>query len=87
MVIVLIILRMYKFYFKSNKETFESLPIVKECRDITPKKLLAIFNNDKEKLTNVLIEHGVPIDLITNKSSYPVIATYLLSKGVITKCD
>jgi hypothetical protein len=87
-VVILIIRWIYLFLsYKSKIEKFESnITILEDCRDMTPKKLLAIFKNDSEKLGNVFAENKIPADLIMNKGSYPVIASFLVSKGII-KCE
>lgn len=84
---VLFVRWIYLYFYKKNTENFDtSFQIFEECNDITPKKLLQLFNNDNEKLTQLFIEHNIPIDLVKNKSSYPIIASYFLSKGILKKC-
>lgn len=88
LLIILFIIRLIYSYFQYKKqESFDNkaFEILKECKDITPSQLLKLFNNDVDKMTNVLLENSIPIDLIKNTTSYPVIASYLVSKGII-KC-
>jgi urocanate hydratase len=85
--IIIFILRLVYSYYNYKSEQFDnSFKILKECKDITPSQLLKLFDNDVDKMTNVLLEHNIPTDLIKNTTSYPVIASYLVSKNVI-KCE
>lgn len=84
---ILIIRWIYLYFYYKNTETFDSsFQIFDECSDMTPKKLLQLFDNDNEKLSQLFVEHNVPVDLVKNRSSYPIIASYFLSKGILKKC-
>jgi len=64
-------------------ELFDDVMVLNSCKNMTPKMLLKKFDNDPDKLVTTLIDHGIPPSLIENIDAYPIIASYLVSKGII----
>jgi len=72
-----------KLKLKSPIELFDDVIVLDACKNMTPAMLLKKFDNDADKLVTTLIDNGVPSVLIEDKNAYPIIASYLVSKGVV----
>lgn len=92
---ILVVLAVYYLYTQFVKESFTpfkdmkygdgSIEILPECKDITPIKLLQLSGGDSKRLSELLSKYEVPLDLVSNPSSYPYIASFLVKTGDI-KC-
>lgn len=85
-IIVLFISRtVYLYYYKTENFKNVNFKVLDECKDITPKQLLNKFNNNYDELVKVFSENDIPVELVKSYKSYPIIASYLVSKNII-KC-
>lgn len=70
----------------SNKSVLDNVFISNKCKEITPVKLFALFNNDLDKMTQSVIDNGISTDELADAKNYPKIASLLLEKKVIFSC-
>lgn len=90
---VLIVLYLLKYGMpKMEKLTNEEQQIVDVINnttvlpqfvDMDPIKLYAVFNNNMDFITDIMVKNNIPPVLLQDPKKYPQISTYLFNKGVL----
>jgi hypothetical protein len=91
LVVVFVAVLGYSFYTKT-KESYTEVKvepaiineILPECQAMTPEKLIEAYDNDIDKLTNAIVEAGISIESLKAPGLYPLIATVLVKKNLLT---
>lgn len=87
-----IIFAVYYYYSNDHNKkeefkilTYEQQPILDSCKNMTPKELLSLFNNNVDLFTKTMVAYDISAEILTDKDNYPKIASYLVSNNII-KC-
>lgn len=90
---VLIVLYLLKYGMpKMEKLTNEEQQIVDVINnttvlpqfvDMDPIKLYAVFNNNMDFITDIMVKNNIPPVLLQDPKKYPQISTYLFNQGVL----
>ena len=64
-------------------DTINKTTILPEFKDIDPIKLYAIFNNNMDFITDIMVKNNIPPSLLQDPTKYPLISSYLFNIGVL----
>jgi hypothetical protein len=75
-----------------SKEMFELISPTSDsypgCTNVTVADLLLLYNNDRNELKKAMYTYGVPLNIVLNDESAPLIASYIIShKDVTSSCS
>lgn len=77
--------------FQENLTIIDSglvnVEILPECQSMTPIKLYTLLGNDLERVTQIMLENGIPDAALKSRGYYPKIASLLVNRGVIKSCN
>lgn len=61
----------------------ENVTLHESCKDMTPIQLFALFQQDLNRMTQVMLDNNIPQEALQQPALYPKIASLLKAKGVI----
>lgn len=93
LVVVLVVVLIYlygmpKMEKLTNEEqqmvdTINKTTVLPQFKDMDPIKLYAVFNNNMDFITDIMVKNNIPPSLLQDPAKYPQISTYLFNQGVL----
>lgn len=63
----------------------DSIEVIEACKDMTVEKLVGLYGDKLDILTNIFVANNIPVNSIQDITQYPKIATLLVQKGYINE--